>query len=45
MVLFYCCMIPGVAIDSADGENVSIIKKSGKVQALQDEIYSRKYIV
>ncbi|XP_065348749.1 glutamine--fructose-6-phosphate aminotransferase [isomerizing] 2-like isoform X3 [Cloeon dipterum] len=32
----------GIAVDSADGRNVSIIKKNGKVQALQDEIYSRE---
>ncbi|XP_059488996.1 glutamine--fructose-6-phosphate aminotransferase [isomerizing] 2-like isoform X1 [Neocloeon triangulifer] len=30
----------GVAVDSADGNNMAIIKKSGKVQALEDEINS-----
>uniref|UniRef100_A0A1B6LZR1 glutamine--fructose-6-phosphate transaminase (isomerizing) n=1 Tax=Graphocephala atropunctata TaxID=36148 RepID=A0A1B6LZR1_9HEMI len=32
----------GIALDSPDGKDVSIVKKSGKVQALEDEIISRK---
>ncbi|XP_075216139.1 glutamine--fructose-6-phosphate aminotransferase [isomerizing] 2-like isoform X2 [Lycorma delicatula] len=31
----------GVAIDSADGKDIAIVKKSGKVKALEDEILSR----
>ncbi|XP_026472560.1 glutamine--fructose-6-phosphate aminotransferase [isomerizing] 2 isoform X5 [Ctenocephalides felis] len=31
----------GVAVDSPDNKDITIIKKSGKVQALQDEILSR----
>lgn len=38
-------MTPGVAVDSADGTNTAIIKKNGKVQALEDEIYSSEYRV
>ncbi|XP_049958786.1 glutamine--fructose-6-phosphate aminotransferase [isomerizing] 2-like isoform X1 [Schistocerca serialis cubense] len=32
----------GVALDSADGQDITIVKKSGKVQALQDEIFSKE---
>ncbi|XP_049814502.1 glutamine--fructose-6-phosphate aminotransferase [isomerizing] 2-like isoform X2 [Schistocerca nitens] len=32
----------GVALDSADGQDIAIVKKSGKVQALQDEIFSKE---
>ncbi|XP_054266232.1 glutamine--fructose-6-phosphate aminotransferase [isomerizing] 2-like isoform X3 [Macrosteles quadrilineatus] len=32
----------GVALDSPDGKDVSIVKKSGKVKALEDEITARK---
>ncbi|XP_049860487.1 glutamine--fructose-6-phosphate aminotransferase [isomerizing] 2-like isoform X4 [Schistocerca gregaria] len=32
----------GVALDSADGQDIAIVKKSGKVQALQDEILSKE---
>lgn len=31
----------GVALDSPDGKDMSIIKKSGKVKALEEEIFSR----
>lgn len=31
-------MFPGIAVDTADGKNISIIKKSGKVDALQQKI-------
>uniref|UniRef100_A0A6M2DS98 glutamine--fructose-6-phosphate transaminase (isomerizing) n=1 Tax=Xenopsylla cheopis TaxID=163159 RepID=A0A6M2DS98_XENCH len=31
----------GVAVDSPDNKDITIIKKSGKVQALQDEILNR----
>lgn len=36
-------MFSGVALDSPDGKDVSIVKKSGKVKALEDEIISRKF--
>lgn len=32
----------GVALDSADGKDISIIKKQGKVKALEEEIFCRK---
>ncbi|XP_046667344.1 glutamine--fructose-6-phosphate aminotransferase [isomerizing] 2-like isoform X2 [Homalodisca vitripennis] len=32
----------GVALDSPDGKDVAIVKKSGKVKALEDEIMSRR---
>lgn len=32
----------GVALDSADGKDISIIKKQGKVKALEEEIFYRK---
>ncbi|XP_046993143.1 glutamine--fructose-6-phosphate aminotransferase [isomerizing] 1-like isoform X3 [Schistocerca americana] len=35
----------GVALDSADGQDMTIVKKSGKVQALQDEIFSKEKIL
>ncbi|XP_017797266.1 PREDICTED: glutamine--fructose-6-phosphate aminotransferase [isomerizing] 2-like isoform X2 [Habropoda laboriosa] len=31
----------GVALDSADGKDISIIKKQGKVKALEEEIFHR----
>ncbi|XP_021925609.1 glutamine--fructose-6-phosphate aminotransferase [isomerizing] 2-like isoform X2 [Zootermopsis nevadensis] len=31
----------GVALDGADGKDISIVKKSGKVKALEDEILAR----
>lgn len=31
----------GVALDAADGKDISIVKKSGKVKALEEEIHSR----
>lgn len=37
------CLFSGVALDSPDGKDVSIVKKSGKVKALEDEITSRKF--
>lgn len=33
----------GVALDAPDGKDISIVKKSGKVKALEDEIYSSKF--
>ncbi|XP_071442474.1 glutamine--fructose-6-phosphate aminotransferase [isomerizing] 2-like isoform X3 [Hetaerina americana] len=35
----------GVAVDSADGKDISVVKKSGKVQALQDEISSLEEVL
>ncbi|KAG8238433.1 hypothetical protein J437_LFUL002890 [Ladona fulva] len=35
----------GVALDSADGKDMSIVKKSGKVKALEDEIMSLEHIL
>lgn len=32
----------GVALDAADGQDIAIVKKSGKVQALEDEIFSKE---
>jgi glucosamine--fructose-6-phosphate aminotransferase (isomerizing) len=32
----------GLAIDTADGQNITIIKETGKVKALEDEILLRK---
>lgn len=32
----------GLALDSSDGKDISIIRKSGKVKALEDEIMSRE---
>jgi hypothetical protein len=32
----------GVALDSADGKDIAIIKKQGKVKALEEEIFYRK---
>lgn len=40
--MFY--FLSGVALDSADGKDISIIKKQGKVKALEEEIFYRKYI-
>lgn len=37
-----CNLVTGVALDAADGKDISIVKKSGKVKALEDEIISRK---
>jgi glucosamine--fructose-6-phosphate aminotransferase (isomerizing) len=34
----------GVALDAADGNDITIVKKSGKVKALEDEILSSKYL-
>ena len=34
----------GVALDSADGKDISIIKKQGKVKALEEEIFYRTNI-
>ncbi|XP_026668235.1 glutamine--fructose-6-phosphate aminotransferase [isomerizing] 2-like isoform X2 [Ceratina calcarata] len=34
----------GVALDSADGKDITIIKKQGKVKALEDEIFYRTNI-
>jgi len=31
----------GVAVDAADGKDIAIVKKSGKVKALEDEILSK----
>lgn len=36
-------LFSGVAIDSADGKDMSMIKKNGKVKALEDEIESSKF--
>lgn len=33
----------GVAIDGADSKNMALIKKTGKVKQLEEEIASRKY--
>ena len=38
-------VLSGVALDSADGKDISIIKKQGKVKALEEEIFYRKYII
>lgn len=35
----------GVALDSVDGKDICIIKKQGKVKALEDEIFYRKCIL
>ncbi|XP_046391781.1 glutamine--fructose-6-phosphate aminotransferase [isomerizing] 1 isoform X4 [Ischnura elegans] len=35
----------GVALDSADGKDIAVVKKSGKVQALQDEINSLEKVL
>jgi glucosamine--fructose-6-phosphate aminotransferase (isomerizing) len=32
----------GVALDGVDGKDIAIVKKSGKVKALEDEILSSK---
>jgi len=32
----------GVALDAADGKDIAIVKKSGKVKALEDEILSKE---
>ena len=32
----------GVALDAADGEDIAIVKKSGKVKVLEEEIFSSK---
>ncbi|KAK7862381.1 hypothetical protein R5R35_004165 [Gryllus longicercus] len=32
----------GVALDSPDGKDMAIVKKSGKVKALEDEIFSKE---
>lgn len=32
----------GVALDSADGKDIAIVRKSGKVKALEDEILARE---
>jgi len=32
----------GVALDAADGKDIAIVKKSGKVKVLEDEILSSK---
>lgn len=37
------CPFAGVALDSADGKDIAIIKKQGKVKALEEEIFCRKY--
>lgn len=39
----YFPFIPGVALDSVDGKDISVIKKQGKVKALEDEIFHRAY--
>lgn len=39
---FTQCSFSGVALDSADGKDISIIKKQGKVKALEEEIFCRK---
>ena len=33
----------GVAFDAADGKDISIVKKCGKVKALEEEILSSKF--
>lgn len=35
--------LTGVALDSPDGKDINIIKKQGKVQALEDLILNSKY--
>lgn len=32
----------GVALDSADGKDIAIVRKSGKVKALEDEIHAKE---
>lgn len=34
----------GVALDGANGSDIAIVKKSGKVKALEEEILSSKYL-
>jgi glucosamine--fructose-6-phosphate aminotransferase (isomerizing) len=34
----------GVGLDAADDSDVVIVRKSGKVKALEDEILSSKYL-
>lgn len=45
MTLFRCnfYVVAGVALDSVDGKDISIIKKQGKVKALEEEIFYRTY--
>ena len=35
-------LLPGIGIDSPDSDGMSLIKKRGKVKALEDEIASSK---
>lgn len=39
-IQLFMLIFVGVAVDSPDNKDITIIKKSGKVQALQDEILS-----
>ena len=32
----------GVALDAADGKDINIVRKSGKVKVLEEEIFSSK---
>lgn len=41
-VTFLATFLSGVALDTADGKDISIIKKQGKVKALEEEIFYRK---
>jgi glucosamine--fructose-6-phosphate aminotransferase (isomerizing) len=34
----------GVALDGTNGSDIAIVKKSGKVKALEEEILSSKYL-
>lgn len=38
----YICIL-GVAVDTAAGKDIAIIKKTGKVALLEEEIKNRKY--
>lgn len=37
--------ISGIAVDSANGNDINIIKKSGKVEALEQKILNGNYLL
>lgn len=45
--LTYCIYVmnKGIAFDGPDGKDITIVKKEGKVVALEDELLSCKFVL
>lgn len=41
----YLCFKKGIAFDGPDGKDIMIVKKEGKVVALEDELLSCEFIL